>query len=57
MALYDLDRFRTQVFENALLDNNEQVRDSLDPDLLEQAREDDLALLRLGHAWVKGLFE
>ena len=51
MALYDLDRFRVQVFAKDLLKDAR-----LDPDLLEQAREDDIALLRIGHGWVKGLF-
>ena len=57
MALYDLDRFRIQVFEKGLLDNSDPDSLNLDPDLLEQAREDDLALLRIGHAWVKRLFQ
>lgn len=53
MALYDLDRFRVQVFEKDLLGNLELESVGLDADVLEQAREDDLALLRIGHAWVK----
>ena len=66
MALYDLDRFRRQVFENGLLDRNgldgngpdDPGLDSAGPDgdLLEQARKDDIALLRIGHEWVKRLF-
>jgi len=51
-ALYDLDSFRTQVFEKDLLDDGA----GLDLDLLEQAREDDIALLRIGHAYVERLF-
>ena len=56
MALYDLDRFRTQVFEKDLLEDDNRDSAGLDPDTLEQALEDDLALLRIGHAWVKRLF-
>lgn len=52
MALYDLDRFRTHVFGSGLLDG-----DGVDHDLWEQARKDDIALLRIGHAWVKRLFQ
>ena len=57
MALYDLDRFRVQVFEIGLLDNNDLDGTGLDPDMLEQAREDDEALLRIGHGFVKTLFQ
>jgi hypothetical protein len=56
MALYDLDRFRVRVFENGLLDESSLDDAGLDHDLFEQAREDDIALLRMGHAWVKRLF-
>ncbi|MBT8331488.1 MAG: YkgJ family cysteine cluster protein, partial [Deltaproteobacteria bacterium] len=40
MALYDLDRFRTRLFENTLL---EQIE--MDPQKLEDARTDDTVLL------------
>jgi len=53
MALYDLDRFRARVFEKGLLDDSGLDGAGLDHDLLEQAREDDIALLRIGHAWVQ----
>ena len=60
MALYDLDRFRIQVFENGLLDRNgldDTGLDSAAPDddLLEQAQNDDIALLRIGHGWVRAV--
>lgn len=57
MALYDLDRFRVQVFEKGLLDDSDLDGAGLDHDRLEQAREDDISLLRIGHAWVKRLFQ
>ncbi|MBW2634202.1 MAG: YkgJ family cysteine cluster protein [Deltaproteobacteria bacterium] len=47
-ALYDLDRFRIQVFDKGLLDDF-----NLEAGLLNRARKDDPALLRIGHAWVK----
>jgi hypothetical protein len=61
MALYDLDRFRIQVFENGLLDENGPDDTGLDSaapddDLLKQAQDDDIALLRIGHEWVKRFF-
>ena len=56
MALYDLDRFRVQVFEKGLLEGDGVGSAGLDKDLLEQARDDDIGLLRVGHAWVKRLF-
>lgn len=51
-ALYDLDRFREQVFLKEL---PEDV--AVDKELLQKAREDDVALLRLGHAYVAQLLE
>ncbi|MDJ0987267.1 MAG: YkgJ family cysteine cluster protein [Desulfobacterales bacterium] len=48
MALYDLDRFRTQIFKNKLLDQIEA-----DPQKLASARTDDTALLEIGMAYVK----
>ena len=55
--LYDLDRFRVQVFEKGLLAVNDLDGTVLEPALLEQAREDDEAFLRIGHSYVKGLFQ
>jgi Fe-S-cluster containining protein len=51
MALYDLDRFRSHIFEKGLLDNLH-----LDSETLEAVRNDDLALLKLGHKWIKQIF-
>lgn len=48
LACYDLDTFRSQVFETGRLD----LRDP-DPGVLEDARNDDIALLTLGMKWVK----
>ena len=48
MALYDLDNFRTRIFENDLFD-----RFKVDPQKLETARKDDTALLEIGMEWVK----
>ena len=48
LALYDLDEFRVQVFEKAILADMK-----LDSDQLEAARTDDVALLELGMAFVK----
>jgi hypothetical protein len=56
MALYDLDRFRVQVFAKGLLESSGLKSAGLDPDTLEQARTEDPALLRIAHAWVKRLF-
>lgn len=48
LALYDLDAFRTQVFEN------ESLRGfHLDPELLEQAKTDDEVLLRVGFHYIE----
>lgn len=47
-ALYDLDRFRAQLFEKGIGEDR-----NLDADLLKRARKDDLALLWIGHAWVR----
>ena len=53
MALYDLDRFRHRIFEKGLLGDADVDAESLCPGLLDAARHDDTALLRIGHAWVK----
>jgi hypothetical protein len=47
-ALYDLDRFRTQLFKNQLLDQID-----VDPQKLADAETDDTALLEVGMAYVK----
>ncbi len=48
MALYDSDNFRTQVFQNNLLEKLD-----VSPAELESAGKDDTALLKLGIQWVK----
>jgi hypothetical protein len=48
VALYDLDNFRNQIFNNKLFD-----RVDLDPQKLAAARADDAVLLEVGIAWVK----
>ena len=48
MALYDLDHFRTRIFENGLSDESK-----INPQKLETARTDDTALLEVGMEWVK----
>ncbi len=47
-ALYDLDNFRTQVFQNRLLEKSDVT-----PEELRAAESDDTALLKLGIRWVK----
>jgi len=48
MALYDLDNFRTQVFQNNLPEKLD-----ISAEDLETAQKDDTALLKLGILWVK----
>ena len=48
LALYDLDNFRFQIFENDLLADME-----IDQTVMAEAQEDDAALLKIGMAWVK----
>lgn len=48
VALYDLDRFRTQIFENKILDQIEA-----DPQKPADAETDDTALLEIAMQWVK----
>ncbi len=50
MALYDLDTFRSHVFEKNLLNNPAFV---VDKGELENAKTNDLALLKIGMRWVK----
>jgi len=50
MALYDLDPFRRHVFEKSILKDM-----TLDENLLEKARTDDVALLTLGMEAIKQL--
>lgn len=48
VAMYDIDAFRTNAREKGLLDDLD-----LDPETMEAVEEDDLALLRVAHEWVK----
>ena len=48
VALYDLDRFRTRIFEDKMVDQID-----VDPRKLAEARTDDTALLEIGMTWVK----
>ena len=48
MALYDLDSFKSKIINEGLLDNLH-----LDPQRLDTIKNDDVALLKLGHRWVK----
>jgi len=47
-ACYDLDKFRSFVFDSTFLQ-----RFALEPELVEQLRSDDLALLRFGSRWLR----
>jgi uncharacterized protein len=48
MALYDIDAFRSNLFEKNILDEL-----NLDPKTLDTLKNDDVALLKLGHQWIK----
>lgn len=48
MGCYDIDAFRSQMFEKGVLDNFD-----MDPELMEAAKDDDTALLKLGIEWIK----
>ncbi len=48
MACYDSDEFKIHVFEKGLLKGT-----PVDKDMVEKARDDDAALLRLGFEWLK----
>ena len=50
LALYDLDNFRSKIISDGLLDNFHLERQRLDT-----ITNDDVALLTLGHRWVKHL--
>jgi len=51
IALYNLDGFRSHIFEKGLLDDFH-----LDSDTLEAVKNDDVELLKLGHRWIKQIF-
>jgi Fe-S-cluster containining protein len=48
LALYDLDHFKAQIKNNNLLNDLD-----LHPDSIDLALSDDVALLKLGHRWIK----
>jgi Fe-S-cluster containining protein len=48
LALYDIDRFKDHIFNKGLLDDM-----ALAPRLLKQLKEDEIALLKFAHRWVK----
>lgn len=48
MACYDLDTFRSQIFDKGILDDQK-----LDVDILDAVRQDDVELLILGFRWIK----
>jgi len=48
MALYDIDTFRSHIFEQHILDNW-----NLDEKALDILKNDDVELLKLGHRWIK----
>jgi hypothetical protein len=48
MACYDLDRFRSHIFDKGLLDDM-----NLDNDTLDAIHKDEVALLKLGLRWLK----
>jgi len=48
MALYDIDTFRSHIFEQNILDSW-----NLDEKTLNTLKNDDVQLLKLGHRWIK----
>jgi len=48
MALYDIDTFRSHIFEQHILDHWD-----LDEKTLDTLKNDDVELLKLGHRWIK----
>ena len=48
MACYNLDTFRSHIFEKGILDNL-----NLDSETLNKVKDDDKALLKLGFQWIK----
>jgi Fe-S-cluster containining protein len=48
MALYDIDTFRSHIFEQHILDDW-----NLDKKTLDTLKNDDVELLKLGHRWIK----
>ena len=52
IALYDLDRFRSHIFEKGLFNDFH-----LDSNILEVVKNDDVELLKLSHRWIKQILE
>jgi hypothetical protein len=48
MALYNIDTFRSNIFEQNILDNWNLYEKTLDT-----LKNDDVELLKLGHRWIK----
>jgi hypothetical protein len=48
MACYDLDKFRSHIFEQGILDDR-----NLDSVTLDAVKNDDAELLKLGFKWIK----
>lgn len=48
MACYDIDKFRSQIFEKGILDDQ-----NLDSETLDAVKNDDVELLKLGFKWIK----
>ena len=48
MALYDVDTFRSHIFEQQILDHW-----NLDEKTLDSVKNDDVELLKLGHRWIR----
>jgi len=48
LALYDLDSFRLQIFDNNLIEDRE-----MEPAMIEAIKTDDAALLEFGMEWVQ----
>ena len=48
LACYDLDAFRSHIFDKGMLNNY-----CIDPDVLDEAKHDDVELLKIGFNWIK----
>ena len=49
MACYDIDTFRSHIFDKGILKN-----ENIDQDTLDSVKNDDVELLKLGFNWIKG---
>jgi len=50
LACYDLDTFRSHIFDKGILNNY-----NIDPNALDKAKHDDIELLKLGFNWIKDM--